>query len=342
MTLKIKKAFMKELCELGDKVKSDEQLNKKILKEHLKYVPHKKLYKFRTCSEQNFKTLEENCIWMAPASSFYDKFDNTINIDILQNQKEIEQWLYDTFPLLCFDMVKKAYEDKGINIPYTIDDYHEYVNTCIDAEGNPIEDKEKAFLMKHATPEELDQMDLIFQQLNVLRQSFTDKLDDMVENINKIICDIRMHFREATLIYCMTEKYDNYTLWENYADNYKGFCIEYSFKDFDKQSFDDYKNLVFMFPMTYTNKKPYFDIVPFVDGAFKRALYQDDSLIDDPGLNADLNMQLYYKNKDYEYEHEWRFSINNEKNNKQYFRELRRFKESNKCQQYNRHGHRLP
>lgn len=30
-------------------------------------------------------------------------------------------------------------------------------------------------------------------------------------------------------------------------------------------------------------------------------------------------MQLYYKSKDYEYEHEWRYAIKNEGNNKQRF-----------------------
>lgn len=32
-----------------------------------------------------------------------------------------------------------------------------------------------------------------------------------------------------------------------------------------------------------------------------------------------MNLQLYYKSKDYEYEHEWRFSIKNEGNSKQKF-----------------------
>ena len=51
----------------------------------------------------------------------------------------------------------------------------------------------------------------------------------------------------------------------------------------------------------------------------REVISKDSTWQRDPYLNAELNMQLYYKRKDYEYEHEWRFSIKNESNNKQKF-----------------------
>ena len=125
--------------------------------------------------------------------------------------------------------------------------------------------------------------------------------------------------RDKALVYCMTERYDNHTLWENYAKNYTGFCVEYSFVDFANQEFQDYKNLVYLFPMTYRKKKPYFNMVPLMDGSFREFIYKDDSWKRDPELDADLNMQLFYKDSDYEYEREWRFSINADNANKQRF-----------------------
>ena len=74
-----------------------------------------------------------------------------------------------------------------------------------------------------------------------------------------------------------------------------------------------------MFPMSYRKKKPYFNMVPLMDGAFREFIYKDDSWKRDPELDADLNMQLLYKNSDYDYEHEWRFSIKADCSNKQRF-----------------------
>lgn len=88
----------------------------------------------------------------------------------------------------------------------------------------------------------------------------------------------------------MTERYDNHTLWENYAQNYTGFCIEYCFRDLDGREFDDYESLVYMLPITYRREKPYFDIVRFMDGAYRQFVYKDASWQRDPELDADLNM----------------------------------------------------
>ena len=74
-----------------------------------------------------------------------------------------------------------------------------------------------------------------------------------------------------------------------------------------------------MFPMTYRKKKPYFNMVPLMDGAFRQFIYKDESWKRNSELDADLNLQLLYKNSDYEYEHEWRFSIDANNANKQIF-----------------------
>lgn len=319
MCLEKKKELLLQLCQYGDTIKTDEKLTQKVISERLQFIPHKKLYKFRPCEERHFQLLEEKCIWMPPANTFVDLFDSTINIDLSENSEEFEPWLLKNYPILCFDFSKMLFESKGLPTPYTHADFMEYNRTCLDENGDPIEDKEQAFLIAHASPEELPHMNEIFQQLKVMRNRFNEQVEPALAAINDTISTMRTHVREISLVYCMTERYDNRTLWENYADNYKGFCIEYSFKHFLDAPFDDYKNLIYMFPMTYRKVKPYFNMVPFVDGVFRQFIYKDETWKDDPGLNADLNMQLFYKSKDYEYEHEWRFSIKNAGNSKQRF-----------------------
>lgn len=319
MTLKQKRDQLIKMCSIREELKTNEQLVQEVIKERLTFIPHQKLYKFRTCSNQNLKTLEENCIWMSLASRFHDSFDNTINIDPKENIKEIEKWLKENYPVFCFDLAKSFCEQRGIAIPYTHADFKEYVETCMDEDANIIEEKERAFLMAHASFEELEHMDEIFQYLKHVRDKFAGIEDKTVENMADVINRTRVGMRDRSLVYCMTERYDNHTLWENYAKNYTGFCIEYSFRDFHKHDFQDYKNLVYMFPMTYCKKKPYFNMVPLMDGSFRQFIYKDDSWTRDPELDADLNMQLLYKNSDYDYEREWRFSINADSTHKQKF-----------------------
>ena len=319
MTLEQKRAILLSLCEYGDSIKTNKELADTVIHERLGFIPYKKLYKFRTCSERNFKTLEENCIWMSPASSFPDQFDSTINVDFKQNQKEIEKWLHTNYPALCFDFAKTVYEQRGLTIPYSHEDLLEYVNTCLDNNGNPIADREKEFLREHATAEELAQMNIILQQVKALRDQFAAIEDRVYESFLEIVDQVRTRTRDTMLTYCMTEHFDNHVFWENYADNYSGFCIEYDFSEFGRRPFADYKNLVFLFPMTYRKKKPYFNMVPFMDGAIRESISKDPSWQADPELNAELNLQLYFKNKEYEFEHEWRFSIKNENNCRQFF-----------------------
>lgn len=319
MTLKQKRDLLIEMCNIRDELKTNEQLTQEVIKKHLAFLPHQKLYKFRTCSNQNFKILEENCIWMSLASSFPDTFDNTINIDPKENFKEIERWLKTNYPVFCFDLAKGLCEKRGLTIPYTHKDFVIYIDTCLNQNGDPIEEKEREFLITHALPDELEHMDEIFQQLKIIRNQFMEMEDSTFRNMSDVINQTRTGTREKFLVYCMTERYDNHTLWENYARNYTGFCIEYSFKNFTEYAFEDYKNLVYMFPMTYRKKKPYFDMVALLDGSFREFIYKDDSWKRDSGLDADLNLQLLYKDSDYEYEHEWRFSIDSKYANKQRF-----------------------
>lgn len=319
MSLEKKRELILHLCQYGDTIKADKALAQEVISERLQFIPHKKLYKFRPCEERHFQLLEENCIWMPPADSFVDLFDSTINIDLLKNSKDFEAWFSNQYPSFCFDLSKRFFESSGLPVPYTHADFVEYNQTCLDKNGDPIEDKERAFLIAHASPSELQQMDGILQQLKILRHKFLQRLEPAMASIVDVINDTRTYMRKASLVYCMTERYDNHTLWETYAKNYTGFCIEYSFEHFLDTPFDDYKNLVYVFPMTYRKVKPYFNMIPFVEGVFRQFIYKDETWKEDPELNADLNMQFYYKSKDYEYEHEWRFSIKNIGNSKQRF-----------------------
>ena len=319
MTDAIKRDTFIRLYQNKDEMNTDEQLVCDEINDRLRYIPRKKLYKFRRCSLRNFKMLEQNCIWMAPGKDFYDPTDSTINIDFKRNGKQIEAWLNDNYPLLAFKFSQSLCVRLGVEMPYSYEDFLEYMGSCLDKNGDVIEDKEADFLRAHAPQEELHRMDQTLLSLQQARQNLSQQEEGWTNALIDAIENMRTTMRSKSLIYCMTEGYDNASLWENYADTYKGFCIEYSFEDFDSQSFEAYKNLAYLFPMTYRVRKPYFNMVPFIEGFFQQLFTGDTSWQQDPAIDADLNMQLYYKRQEYEFEHEWRFVLSDKFINKQFF-----------------------
>lgn len=319
MTDAIKRDAFIRLHQYKDELTSDEQLVCDEINDRLRYIPHKKLYKFRRCSLRNFKTLEENCIWMAPGKDFYDPTDSTINIDFKRNGEQIEAWLNDNYPRLAFEFSQSLCAQLGVEMPYSYEDFLEYMGSCLDKNGDVIEDKEADFLRAHASQEELQRMDQILLFLQQIRQKLDQQEDGLTNMFVDAIENMRTAMRDKSIIYCMAEGYDNGSLWENYADTYTGFCIEYSFESFSSKTFEEYKNLAYLFPMTYRVRKPYFNMVPFIAGFFRQMIAGDTNWQQDPAINADLNMQLYYKRKEYAFEHEWRFVLSDKFENKQSF-----------------------
>ncbi len=202
MTVAQKREFLVEMCNCREYLKTDVELNKAVLKKHLKFLPQQKLYKFRACIEREFRMLEENCIWMSLASSFPDPFDHTINIDLVKNRREVKEWLGKNGSSLCFEVVKRLFEEKGLAIPYTFSDFEDYMKTCLDENGIPIKDRERAFLAAHATPDELSQMNSIIQQLVCARKRFASIEEQMTKMLFEIIDQVRRETREKSLIYC--------------------------------------------------------------------------------------------------------------------------------------------
>ena len=153
--------------------------------------------------------------------------------------------------------------------------------------------------------------------------AFENNIENSIDNIASVLLSSFQNLSNLTrtnsLIYCTTEQYKNNSLWENYADNYKGFCIEYSFDKCFEKPFDDYKNLLYLVPVTYKNRIPPFDIISFLDSCVQRNLLHCLDFKNNPELQANLNMQLYYKKDEYAYEKEWRFAIKNNNNNMQPF-----------------------
>ena len=104
---------------------------------------------------------------------------------------------------------------------------------------------------------------------------------------NKIIQPEINKLRDSLGIYCLTEDRDSILMWSHYAENHKGFCIEYDFEEI-KEKFSDF------YPVVYSE---YF---------CEMSKYIWDN-------NADIIIRsALSKSEQWNYEKEWRIILRND------------------------------
>ena len=52
---------------------------------HLKYIPKRKLYRYRKCIDRELNLIEENAVWISNPDTFADPFDSTIPVQELED-----------------------------------------------------------------------------------------------------------------------------------------------------------------------------------------------------------------------------------------------------------------
>lgn len=310
--------YYKILFEKQDRLKTDEKLLRETLASHLSYVPNK-LYKYRSCNRNNFNTLKNGQIYMPCANDFKDPFDYTLNFDLSKQTEEIASFLKENLDQIVFKGLQKIIKRFGLRTPdFTIQDVQYARKNYYLEDGTFLEEKfPKEIVAKCNSTEKL-----LYKKAQELISTFTEnnglKLHELAENMAQKINEMSRQPREQSLVYCMTEDNSCGPMWENYADGYKGFCIEYDFSTWQNKPFDEVKNLIYLFPVIYLKEKPVFNMVPFFEIATKQN-FLGEKIDDNISLQIDLNKQLLRKSSDYDYEKEWRFSIKNERNNFQPF-----------------------
>lgn len=121
---------------------------------------------------------------------------------------------------------------------------------------------------------------------------------DLVKNIQDmkefILKDFNDKYRSKLKVSSFSEDNKSLLMWAHYANNHKGFCIEY-----DLSSMDDKENLKkYLFPVQYSNER--FDITDF---------YIDNVINKNGKDKYRLIHSVLYKSEDWKYEKEWRFVI---------------------------------
>ena len=287
--------------------------------EHLKTVPDF-LFKFRRCNEDNFKALENNSIWVSSAEQFIDPYDCRIPFSVrdLSTRKINKLMKWFVFAEYIYGYKKEnlsKYEDA-----LTPKEVREiFFSHCYDSELHFRGKEVQKFIKKKYPSEQWDKTANKFVPFDqaISRRGRGQKLRDWFRNDCEEGCltTIEMN-RRTSFVCCLTETNDNPKMWEEYADNYKGFCIGYDFSQGIKIDLLANENSVLalkgLLPVFYTNRRPKFDSYKLQLEEYKDTFYENEDEFWSPTISTKLKMQMLIKHPRYSNEQEWRIIVRGE------------------------------
>ncbi|TGA96108.1 DUF2971 domain-containing protein [Sporolactobacillus shoreae] len=282
--------------------------NTDLLKDKNKFLPNT-LFKFYRPTPENILDIENKRLWLSDPTNFNDPFDCKIGYDRLT---------YEKYNLLKF------IQDGNFNGTKSKDDFSEeeiekiyYSSTSVDSSSYVLSKVEKY-------------SDVIYKIISSKSEDtqrrywlFVHQTDVDLENkINKL--------RHAGIrIACFSkferfnEFYNKNQMWSHYADNHKGFCVEYDVSFLKKEMvfnsnisdfYDDTDNYLSeriqalikggIFPVIYSSRRVNIPVT---------RLRKINNCSEKPNIKSDLNEVLYknfvVKLTNWSYEKEWRIIL---------------------------------
>ena len=296
MRLKVERYFEEKINRIVSSTETDISFPNDELKHYPRY-----LYKYRDCkSEYNFQMIEEEYLWADIPANFYDPYDALVNLKLKSELPYIQKWLYDHIGEILFYSIppKGMFDHKQ---GQTLQNYLNAQEQFKDASGKYNASKAKKLMFletKKMNHENRSKLQSIYDKLE--SPEFEESLSLVIENILKSVVN---SLREKNKVCCLTRRNDNQKMWEDYADKYSGFVIEY---DLSKACIgaECMERISKMFPVTYYKRMPKVPLLPFIEKSFYKELYGKEINIHD--AECKLFKQLLVKKYDYSGEEEWR------------------------------------
>lgn len=268
--------------------------------ENLKHYPSH-LYKYRDCSKpHNFAMIAEGYLWADKPANFDDPFDSLVNHKLRSELPTIQKFIYQRLgEILYYCIPPKGMQPhkKGQSLQTYIDAQQKFM----DATGRYSAQKARRIMVvetKKLHPVNQHEVQKVYDQFE--SPEFEERVHNSIRDTFMKVVNI---LREKNLVCCLTQRRDNRKMWEEYADKYAGFVIEYDLSMVAEQA-DTAKVLSHTFPVTYYKRLPKVPLLPFIERAFYRDLYGKDTDIFD--ATKKLFKQLLAKKNEYHSEEEWR------------------------------------
>ena len=256
--------------------------------ESFHYYGPKSLFKYRPFDEHTFPMLETNTLFLCPASKLDDETECDTSIDM----SEIYELETNNLKRICIDKIISFIK------PYCTDEVFEEVRNKIYAVTLRNGITRNHFLLDLApeiqqTVPGVDVYPLINWLMDIPRELDKPEIKPQLEQLVRIAISAK----EDLGICSLSENTDIQYMWEKYANNYSGYCIEY-----DAESYELNDTI---FPVIYDARRDT-NIVMSIVGNFIGQLVTSFS---NKQVQADASQYIRLflsKYPEWEYQNEWR------------------------------------
>lgn len=264
-------------------------LNKKLNeKESFVYCGPEVLYKYRPFDEHTFKMLETGTLFLCSASKLDDETECDVSIDM----SDLYELKTNNLKRKCVDRIIDSLKD--FCSEEVIDEVKGIVNQVVLRDGkvrnNFLLDIEPE--LKRLAPE-VDTVRLINCIASIPEQLDKPTIRPQMEQLISLAISAKKEMGICSL----SESGDIDYMWENYADNYSGYCIEYEM--------NGYKPEGDIFPVIYDAKRETNIVNTIVDNFINQVIAKitHQQLKTDTSQFLRLFISKYPK---WEYQNEWR------------------------------------
>ena len=270
---------------------------KNTIMELLQYVQENKpksLFHYRRCTEYTIEAFRENKIYFNTANNFNDPYDCLVYCDIKKINNQISNMT--TIP--------------------NIERLQRNINTAGFIETRPPQmPKEKAEQLL----ESLKGIDLQAMVGCIPDESWGVLENQLKTTAKEILYSYVNYYQMEMPLVCLSEKYNNILMWAHYADNHRGFVIEYETDTLKTDCMQcpqgrNYSNCekwkqVMLLPILYTNQR--YDATKYIYDnilikTFNQLRIPNSWMLEDDFAQYKINI---FKQKSWAYEREWRLQL---------------------------------
>ena len=261
----------------------------------------KRLYRYRTCNENNFDAFQTNKIFFNTPNNFNDPHDC----------------------LVYFDDKKIIHELEPLSMDHYTKVFKEIITTKV------IPDFMKRFLTDEIQDEALKAIEqspeILAERVSEIPQNIDKILDYSKDEIHRA-CDItKKHIKFSSKIACFSRSINEPLMWSYYADSHKGFSLEYDLTKFRINCNYCEKKFICpqfvscnIFPIVYTNKR--YDATDLAIAMAKKRIFDQFGVINTNNVIPDrlaFKKANTYKGICWRHEKEWRMELICNKDNMQ-------------------------
>lgn len=257
----------------------------------------KSFFKYRKPTEDAVRNFENDEAWFSHPSDFDDTIDSIINNDIETELDEFKKNPEEVTKRLAKEFAKAYAYSLGV-----VFDEQDIDNALplFNEDGTFDKDKTKLFL-KDKLPANSIKECVSKLKMNTSK-ILNDEILNSVEGFLKSYLDLNKRLKNEIYVFSLAEESDNQAMWGLYAEESKGFCIEY---EFPPTLFDAQRILLNLFPIYYGEKPKinFFDVL--IKGLYSKNQINGISYDD----YKEWFLSTYTKDKTYEFQKEWRITF---------------------------------